>query len=145
MLVMSFLSMFALRTVLLLTVFLSARPVLSMVRLPQWFSDGMVLQTSEENGPTAFLAGITEPPGEHVRIHGDAGEYSVTSEPGSGHWKVHLVASTLWNNTDNMTIIVAGATGAASVTVTVNTPIAWLLHGAPLSRGHSGSLAANTF
>ena len=97
---------------LLLTLVALVHPVMATVRLPQWFGDGMVLQTSEENGPTAFLAGITQPAGEQVRIHGDAGEYSVTSEAGSGHWKVHLVASTLWKSTTNMTIIVVGATGA---------------------------------
>jgi hypothetical protein len=48
--------------------------VTATVRLPQWFGDGMVLQTSEENGPTAFLAGITEPAGEKVTIGGDVGE-----------------------------------------------------------------------
>lgn len=104
-------------THLLLFIFLLAPPVLSTVRLPQWFSDNMVLQTSEENGPTAFLAGMTDPVGEHVRIYGDAGEYSINSDPISGHWKVELVASTFWNNTDNMTISIAGATGAP-VTVT---------------------------
>jgi hypothetical protein len=86
-------------------------PAMATVRLPQWFGDGMVLQTSEENGPAAYLAGITEPAGEKVNIHGDAGEYSVTSEADSGHWKVTLDASTLWKNTKNMTITVAGATG----------------------------------
>jgi hypothetical protein len=84
---------------------------MATVRLPQWFGDGMVLQTSEERGPMAYLAGITEPAGEMVSIHGDAGEYLVTSEVDSGHWKVTLDASDLWKNTKNMTITVAGATG----------------------------------
>ena len=90
-------------------------PTTATVRLPRWFGDGMVLQTSDENGPAAFLAGITEPAGEKVQIHGDAGVYTVTSEPRSGHWKVKLDASTTWTNTANMTIWVAGATGPAVV------------------------------
>ena len=83
----------------------------STVHLPQWFGDGMILQTSEEGGPAAFLAGLAKPPGETVIVTGDAGEYSVTSEAGSGHWKVTLDASSLWKNPENMTITVAGATG----------------------------------
>jgi hypothetical protein len=90
-------------------------PSSATVLLPKWFSNGMVLQTSEENGPPAFLAGITEPAGELVNIQGDAGEYSVTSESESGHWKVKLDASNQWKNPDNMTITVKGATGAAVV------------------------------
>ena len=54
------------------------------VQLPRWFSDGMVLQSSDEDGPPAFLAGRTVPPGETVSITGDAGEYTTTSEPASG-------------------------------------------------------------
>jgi hypothetical protein len=71
-----------------------------------------VLQTSEEDGPPAFLAGRTTPPGEKVSITGDVGEYTVTSDA-SGHWKVELDHSSSWRTaaTGGMKITVQGATG----------------------------------
>ena len=98
---------------------LGDRPAAAVVQLPRWFGDGMVLQTSDEDGPPAFLAGRTVPPGEKVSITGDVGEYTVTSEPVSGHWKVTLTHSSHWKQPQaggsGMTIHVQGATGAGAV------------------------------
>lgn len=87
------------------------------VQLPGWFSDGMVLQVSEEDGPPAFLAGRTVPPGEKVSITGDVGAYTVTSDAASGHWKVALAHSSSWKTSGagGMAITVQGATGAPVV------------------------------
>ena len=88
----------------------------STVRLPRWFSDGMVLQTSSNEGPPAFLAGNTVPPGESVHISGDAGTYTVTSESSTGRWKIALRNSSGWTRAKTgMTIVVQGATGPAAV------------------------------
>ena len=84
------------------------------VHLPMWFSDGMVLQTSDGDGPPAFLAGRTTPPGEQVVVSGDVGVHKVVSESGTGLWKVALGPSSSWRNADKgMTISVRGTTGAA--------------------------------
>lgn len=92
---------------------LQATGAAATVQLPRWFSDGMVLQASDEGGPNAFLAGRTVPPGEKVTITGDVGEYTATSDPGSGHWKVALAHSSSWktDSAAGMAIMVQGATG----------------------------------
>jgi hypothetical protein len=85
------------------------------VELPGWFADSMVLQTSDEGGPTAFLSGRTLPPAEKVSITGDVGDYSAVSEPGTGLWKVTLKDSATWKEggATGMKITVQGATGPA--------------------------------
>eukprot|EP01051_Picozoa_sp_SAG22_P009970 SAG22_NODE_869_length_6749_cov_3.048120_1_plen_451_part_00 len=104
---------------LLLAAAAAPPPAAATVQLPRWFSDGMVLQSSDERGPPAFLAGRTVPAGEKVSITGDAGEYTVTSEPGTGYWKVTLAGSASWKNSGaggaGMTITVKGATGPPAV------------------------------
>ena len=128
----------------LLQLLLLAAPTCADVFLPKWFGDvrspaclalslpqpgsrrrlcaaqDMVLQTTAQGGARAFLAGVTRPPGEEVTISGDAGTYRVTSEVGSGHWKVTLDAVSEWRNTDSgMTIRVRAATGPAVVAARV--------------------------
>jgi sialate O-acetylesterase len=100
----------------LLLLVLVVKPAAATVQLPKWFGNGMVLQTSDSGGPPAFLAGRTVPPGEKVSITGDAGEHTVTSEAGTGRWKVTLGKSSGWKNAGTgMTITVQGATGAPAV------------------------------
>lgn len=86
------------------------------VQLPGWFSDDMVLQTSDGEGPQSFLAGRTVPTGEQVTITGGVGNYTVISDAASGYWKVGLAHSSTWHaGSGGMQITVQGETGPAVV------------------------------
>lgn len=99
---------------LLLGLLLLSGAAHATVELPKWFSDGMVLQTTEADGPPAFLSGRTVPPAEKVTISGDVGDYAVVSAAGTGLWKVALKDSATWKKgSGGMKITVQGATGPA--------------------------------
>lgn len=102
------------RALFLVALVLALDPACGSVQLPGWFSDGMVLQTSEDGGPNAMLAGKTKPPGEVVTITGDVGAYTVKSDAASGYWKVKLSHSSTWRTdagSSGMQITVKGETG----------------------------------
>lgn len=78
------------------------------VRMPRWFSDNLVLQTSDQYGARCFLNGVANP-GETVEISGGTGSYTTFAES-DGAWAVQLDPAYKFHR-QPMTITVQGEDG----------------------------------
>ena len=63
--------------------------VTSKLLIPQWISDGAVLQMNEQYGARPFLNGISDP-GSKVTIMFGSSQYLVDADPVDGKWEVMI-------------------------------------------------------